>query len=66
MPNQRVIDYTIVLSDNDYLKVTATDIPSVEDDIWLRFDTQDEDEIFVVNINAVKYFKGIERICKKT
>lgn len=65
MTNQ-VIDYTIVLSDNDYLKVTATDIPSIEDDIWLRFDTQDEDEIFVVNINAVKYFKGIRRNCKKT
>lgn len=39
MTNQKVIDYTIVLSDNDYLKVTATDIPSIEDDIWLRFDT---------------------------
>ena len=66
MTNQNVIDYTIVLSDNDYLKVTATDIPTIEDDIWLRFDTQDEDEIFVVNINLVKYFKGIRRNCKKT
>ena len=38
MSTSQVIDYTIVLADNDYLKITATDIPSVENEIWLQFD----------------------------
>ena len=66
MSTSQVIDYTIVMTDNDYLKITATDIPSVENEIWLQFDPQDDDEILVVNINSIKYFKGIKRKCKKT
>ena len=66
MSTSQVIDYTIVMTDNDYLKITAVDIPSVENEIWLQFDPQDDDEILVVNINSIKYFKGIKRKCKKT